>query len=324
MIKVAGKKRSVTTTAQTVGEALSEAKIAVDSDDKISVAKTAALVDGAKFSYTRVDVKRVTKKQKVAYGTVRKESGKLAKGVTKVDKAGVSGARAVTYRVVRHNGKIISRKKVGSKITRKPVAQIVLVGTKAPKTEQCAERGRRQCLGQDRPVRVRRQLVDQHRQRLLRRPAVHAEHLARVRRVRHAEPRQPRPADRGGQEGPGRCRAGEPGRPAPASWVFVSAQPFGLLDPSSVRELVGRLGLRPSKQRGQNFVTDANTVRRIVAASGVGADDVVLEIGPGLGSLTLGLLEVAAPGGRGGDRSAAGRRARRRPWRPGCRTGRTR
>jgi hypothetical protein len=79
-------------------------------------------------------VKRVTKKQKVAYGTVRKESGKIAKGVTKIDKAGVSGARAVTYRVVRHNGKIISRKKVGSKITRKPVAQIVLVGTKAPKT----------------------------------------------------------------------------------------------------------------------------------------------------------------------------------------------
>ena len=67
----------------------------------------------------------------------------------------------------------------------------------------------------------------------------------------------------------------------------------GLLDPSSVRELAGRLGLRPTKQRGQNFVIDANTVRRIVTAAGVGADDVVLEIGPGLGSLTLGLLDVA-------------------------------
>ena len=133
VIKVAGKKRSVTTTAQTVAEALADAKISVDSNDKVSVAKTAALVDGAKFSYTRVDVKRVTKKQKVAYGTVRKESNKITKGVTKIDKAGVSGARAVTYRVVRHNGKIISRKKVGSKITRKPVTQIVLVGTKAPK-----------------------------------------------------------------------------------------------------------------------------------------------------------------------------------------------
>jgi len=68
----------------------------------------------------------------------------------------------------------------------------------------------------------------------------------------------------------------------------------GLLDPSTVRGLAGRLGLRPTKQRGQNFVIDANTVRRIVAAARVRPDDVVLEVGPGLGSLTLGLLEVAA------------------------------
>ena len=67
----------------------------------------------------------------------------------------------------------------------------------------------------------------------------------------------------------------------------------GLLDPSSVRELASQLGLRPSKQRGQNFVTDANTIRRIVAAAGVTEDDIVLEIGPGLGSLTLGLLQMA-------------------------------
>jgi 16S rRNA (adenine1518-N6/adenine1519-N6)-dimethyltransferase len=67
----------------------------------------------------------------------------------------------------------------------------------------------------------------------------------------------------------------------------------GLLDPTGVRAIASRLGLRPTKQRGQNFVTDANTVRRIVAAARVSADDVVLEIGPGLGSLTLGLLEVA-------------------------------
>ena len=67
----------------------------------------------------------------------------------------------------------------------------------------------------------------------------------------------------------------------------------GLLDPRTIRRIAAELDLRPTKQRGQNFVHDANTVRRIVAASGVGPDDVVLEIGPGLGSLTLGLLEVA-------------------------------
>jgi 16S rRNA (adenine1518-N6/adenine1519-N6)-dimethyltransferase len=67
----------------------------------------------------------------------------------------------------------------------------------------------------------------------------------------------------------------------------------GLLDPTAVRELASRLGLRPTKQRGQNFVTDANTVRRIVAAAQVVEDDIVLEVGPGLGSLTLGLLQAA-------------------------------
>ncbi len=68
---------------------------------------------------------------------------------------------------------------------------------------------------------------------------------------------------------------------------------ISLLDPTSVRALAQRLGLRPTKQRGQNFVVDANTVRRIVALAGVTGTDVVLEVGPGLGSLTLALLDVA-------------------------------
>ncbi|MEU2124619.1 16S rRNA (adenine(1518)-N(6)/adenine(1519)-N(6))-dimethyltransferase RsmA [Nocardia niwae] len=65
-----------------------------------------------------------------------------------------------------------------------------------------------------------------------------------------------------------------------------------LLGPAEVRVLAERFGVRPTKQLGQNFVHDANTVRRIVAAAGVGREDVVLEVGPGLGSLTLALLDV--------------------------------
>lgn len=68
----------------------------------------------------------------------------------------------------------------------------------------------------------------------------------------------------------------------------------GLLDPRTIRRLAAELDLRPTKQRGQNFVHDPNTVRRIVALSQVGPDDVVVEVGPGLGSLTLGLLETGA------------------------------
>jgi 16S rRNA (adenine1518-N6/adenine1519-N6)-dimethyltransferase len=67
-----------------------------------------------------------------------------------------------------------------------------------------------------------------------------------------------------------------------------------LLGPAEIRELADRLHVTPTKRLGQNFVHDANTVRRIVAAAGLTPDDVVLEVGPGLGSLTLGLLPVAA------------------------------
>jgi 16S rRNA (adenine1518-N6/adenine1519-N6)-dimethyltransferase len=68
-----------------------------------------------------------------------------------------------------------------------------------------------------------------------------------------------------------------------------------LLGPVEVRELAAELDLRPTKRLGQNFVHDANTVRRIVRAAELRPEDVVVEVGPGLGSLTLALLpEVAA------------------------------
>ncbi|GAA4433658.1 16S rRNA (adenine(1518)-N(6)/adenine(1519)-N(6)) -dimethyltransferase RsmA [Georgenia halophila] len=68
----------------------------------------------------------------------------------------------------------------------------------------------------------------------------------------------------------------------------------GLLGVGDVRRIAEALGVRPTKTLGQNFVHDAGTVRRIVRTAGVTADDVVLEVGPGLGSLTLALLETGA------------------------------
>ena len=67
-----------------------------------------------------------------------------------------------------------------------------------------------------------------------------------------------------------------------------------LLGPAEIRDLAELLGIQPTKKLGQNFVIDANTVRRIVKAAGVENGDTVVEIGPGLGSLTLGLLETGA------------------------------
>ncbi|MEY4639832.1 MAG: hypothetical protein RLY13_830 [Actinomycetota bacterium] len=67
-----------------------------------------------------------------------------------------------------------------------------------------------------------------------------------------------------------------------------------LLGAVDIRALASRLDVKPTKKLGQNFVTDPNTIRRIVAAAKLDGTETVVEIGPGLGSLTLGLLEVAS------------------------------
>jgi 16S rRNA (adenine1518-N6/adenine1519-N6)-dimethyltransferase len=74
---------------------------------------------------------------------------------------------------------------------------------------------------------------------------------------------------------------------------MVEAEASGLLGAVQVRDLAAGLGLRPTKQWGQNFVVDANTVRRIVRLARVTGEDSVVEVGPGLGSLTLALLPEA-------------------------------
>ena len=66
-----------------------------------------------------------------------------------------------------------------------------------------------------------------------------------------------------------------------------------LLGAAEIREIAERIGVRPTKKLGQNFVVDANTCRKIVKGADVGSNDVALEIGPGLGSLTLAMMESA-------------------------------
>ncbi|MBB3083235.1 16S rRNA (adenine(1518)-N(6)/adenine(1519)-N(6))-dimethyltransferase RsmA [Geodermatophilus sabuli] len=87
------------------------------------------------------------------------------------------------------------------------------------------------------------------------------------------------------------------GRGCSADRVSLSTPPEqtdGLLGPAAIRDLAQQLELRPTKSLGQNFLHDANTIRRIVRTAELTPEDVVLEVGPGLGSLTLGLLPAAA------------------------------
>ena len=83
----------------------------------------------------------------------------------------------------------------------------------------------------------------------------------------------------------------EPSPSAPES--LPGAAPAPLMGASDIRRLAEEIGVRPTKTLGQNFVIDGNTIRRIVNTADIRADETVLEVGPGLGSLTLGLLDAA-------------------------------
>src|ERR1700727_2355089 len=84
---------------------------------------------------------------------------------------------------------------------------------------------------------------------------------------------------------------------APVSSAGSAAGAVRLLGAGDVRDIAGRLGVRPTKKLGQNFVVEPGSVRQIAALAAVRPGDVILEVGPGLGSLTLALLEAAVDAG---------------------------
>jgi uncharacterized protein YabE (DUF348 family) len=140
-IEAGGKKRTLTTTGATVGIALKAAGITPDADDDVSLPVTTTLTNGAKVRFVRVDVASKTTKSDVDYKTVEQRSAKLERGKTETRTDGKQGSRTTTYRVVSHDGKVVSRKVTRTVVTRKPVTKVVLVGTKAPKEPAVANVG---------------------------------------------------------------------------------------------------------------------------------------------------------------------------------------
>jgi uncharacterized protein YabE (DUF348 family) len=132
-VDAAGKKSQLKTTGQTVADVLKAAKITVDSDDKLSAKPTTKLTNGSAVTYTKVDVKKVEKKEDISFDTVSKRTSKLAKGRTRVDTSGKEGERTLTFREVRENGKLVSKKKIDSEVSSKPRTKVVLIGTKVEK-----------------------------------------------------------------------------------------------------------------------------------------------------------------------------------------------
>lgn len=119
------------------------------------------------------------------------------------------------------------------------------------------------------------------------------------REPRHGLPPTESDEQREPHERPEQVQAGHGRHVAPEEPVAAATPPAtppvrSLLGPAEIRDLAEMLGVNPTKKLGQNFVIDGNTVRRIVKVAAITPNDTVVEVGPGLGSLTLGLLETGA------------------------------
>jgi uncharacterized protein YabE (DUF348 family) len=131
VVRVDGKNLSASSTAATVGDVLAELHVTKDGNDRVKPAVTTALTDGMKVAVQRVTTKDVKATEAVAFKTVKKSDSSLYKDQSKTIRSGAEGAKLVTYRITKVDGKVESKKAVSSKVTEQPVARIVAVGTKS-------------------------------------------------------------------------------------------------------------------------------------------------------------------------------------------------
>lgn len=127
----AAKARKKSFSALTVADVLAELDVSVGTHDRVKPSLDAVVREGDTIVFT--DVRKATRSvtgEAVPHGTVQRDDSSMYEGESEVVRAGVDGLRNVTYRVVFHNGSLVRRTVVTSEVVRKPVAEIVRVGTK--------------------------------------------------------------------------------------------------------------------------------------------------------------------------------------------------
>ncbi|GAA3605820.1 hypothetical protein GCM10022199_07190 [Marihabitans asiaticum] len=127
---VAGKKSKETVNALNVGQALKALEVKFDSDDKIAPGKSKPVTDGMTIRVDEIEKKSAKKTEAIPFETVVKKDDSKEVGTSTVSREGKAGSRTVTYEVTSKNGKQVSQKQTGSKVTSEPVAKIVVQGTK--------------------------------------------------------------------------------------------------------------------------------------------------------------------------------------------------
>lgn len=292
-----GREHTLRTNAATVYEALAHAGLTLRGEDTTSVRPDSFPRDGQTITVMRITRDEIVRDEAVPYDTERTPDPTLFTGTEVVTRQGEPGTRRLTYAVRAVNGVKEKPREIADRIVRAPVTQRVRVGTKRRPASVAGADGLNwsalaACESGGRPDAVDPSgtygglyQFDTGTWQSLGGSGRPQDASAGEQTMRAKKLYVQRGRVRGRTAAVG-C-TGEHHR-APDPDAFSA-----LLGPADIRELAAALGVRPTKQRGQNFVIDANTVRRIVRTAGVRPDDVVVEVGPGLGSLTLALLEAA-------------------------------
>lgn len=133
-----GKKETVVRSwTDSVENLFSEKQIEIGKDDKVNFPLDTKLESGMSVVITRVALTEVQEKKPIDFKTIKKDDGTMDQGRTKVEQAGQKGVKVLTYLVRREDGEEVSRKLLNTETTKKPVDEIILVGTKPVITVRC-------------------------------------------------------------------------------------------------------------------------------------------------------------------------------------------
>jgi len=131
------KKIAVKSWASTVEELLSEEGVELADDDKVVPALTNQLQPKMEIKITRVAITQLKKTQTIDFKIVRKEDNKLDKGKTRIDQKGAKGEKILIYQIRREDGVEVSRKLIKTEVSKQPVDEILIIGTKPVITGWC-------------------------------------------------------------------------------------------------------------------------------------------------------------------------------------------
>ena len=134
-VHVDGREHTVYTGDATVEEIVQKAGVLLDADDETEPARGETITGETEISVIRVTTEQEVKTKSISYETVEKKSKKLYRGETKVKREGKDGTLEKTYELVYRNGELSERNLIQKKVTKEPVDEIVLVGTKQPKVK---------------------------------------------------------------------------------------------------------------------------------------------------------------------------------------------